>query len=37
MRNLLLTLAYDGSAYHGWQIQENAPPCRGPFKRRFTR
>jgi tRNA pseudouridine38-40 synthase len=24
MRNLLLTLRYDGSAYHGWQVQENA-------------
>lgn len=23
-RNLLLTMAYDGRAYHGWQIQENA-------------
>ena len=23
-RNLLLTIAYDGRAYHGWQIQENA-------------
>lgn len=24
MRNLLLTLCYDGFAYHGWQIQHNA-------------
>ena len=24
MRNLLFTITYDGSAYHGWQIQENA-------------
>lgn len=24
MRNLLLTLSYDGSAYHGWQVQQNA-------------
>lgn len=23
-RNLLLTLMYDGSRYHGWQVQENA-------------
>ena len=23
-RNFLIKLAYDGSAYHGWQIQENA-------------
>lgn len=24
MKNLLLTITYDGAAYHGWQIQENA-------------
>ncbi|MCR5523017.1 MAG: tRNA pseudouridine(38-40) synthase TruA [Clostridia bacterium] len=24
MRNLLLTICFDGSAYHGWQVQENA-------------
>lgn len=24
MRNVLLTLKYDGTNYHGWQIQENA-------------
>ncbi len=24
MRNLLLTIQYDGSGYHGWQVQKNA-------------
>ncbi len=24
MKNLLLTLVYDGSNYHGWQVQKNA-------------
>lgn len=25
MRNILLTLSYDGTNYHGWQVQPNAP------------
>ncbi|MCQ4022138.1 tRNA pseudouridine(38-40) synthase TruA [Ruminococcus sp. zg-924] len=24
MRNILLTISYDGKAYHGWQVQQNA-------------
>lgn len=24
MRNLLFTISFDGTAYHGWQVQENA-------------
>lgn len=24
MKNLLLTIRYDGSSYHGWQVQKNA-------------
>ena len=24
MRNLLLTISFDGTAYHGWQVQNNA-------------
>ena len=29
MRNLKLTLAYDGSAFHGWQIQPGKPTIQG--------
>ncbi len=32
MRNLLLTLSYDGSAYHGWQVQENARTVQEVFQ-----
>ncbi len=24
MRNILLTISFDGTAYHGWQVQDNA-------------
>ena len=24
MNNLLITISYDGSLYHGWQVQKNA-------------
>ena len=31
-RNLLLTIQYDGSGYHGWQVQENARSVQGVFQ-----
>lgn len=33
MRNLLLTIAYDGSRYHGWQVQENALTVQEVFQK----
>lgn len=35
MRNLRLTIAYDGSAYAGWQIQPNAPTVQGAIEERL--
>ena len=29
MRNILLVLRFDGTAYHGWQMQKNAPSVCG--------
>lgn len=31
-RNLLFTMSYDGSAYHGWQVQENALTVQAVFQ-----
>ena len=31
-RNYLIKLAYDGAAYHGWQIQENARTVQQPVQ-----
>lgn len=33
MRNLLLKIAYDGSGYHGWQIQSNALTVQEVFQK----
>lgn len=33
MRNLLVTLSYDGSYYHGWQIQKNAVTVQEVFQK----
>ena len=37
MRNILLTLMYDGKGFHGWQIQENAPTVQEEFQNALFR
>ena len=37
MVNQKLTIAYDGSAYHGWQIQDNADTVQGRFEKAVER
>src|SRR5688572_14842388 len=32
MRNLKLTLAYDGTDFHGWQLQPNLPTIQGTLQ-----
>ncbi len=32
MRNLLVTISYDGSCYHGWQVQKNAVTVQQVFQ-----
>ncbi len=36
MRNILLTLAYDGRHYHGWQIQNNAVTVQEVFQQAMS-
>ena len=33
MRNLKLTLAYDGTGFHGWQVQPGLPTIQGELER----
>src|SRR5215467_9440692 len=37
MRNLKLTLAYDGSEFHGWQIQPELPTIQGELERTLAK
>jgi tRNA pseudouridine38-40 synthase len=37
MRNLLLTICYDGANYHGWQIQQNAVSIQEVFQKALQR
>ncbi|MGI6182431.1 MAG: tRNA pseudouridine(38-40) synthase TruA [Agathobaculum sp.] len=37
MRNLLLTICYDGANYHGWQIQQNAVSVQQVFQQALQR
>lgn len=37
MRNLRLTLEYDGTAYVGWQVQENGPTIQGALEAALAR
>ena len=32
LRNILITISYDGSKYHGWQIQHNAVTVQEVFQ-----
>jgi tRNA pseudouridine38-40 synthase len=36
-RNIRLTIAFEGGAYHGWQIQDNSPTLQGLISEAITR
>ena len=33
MRRILLTVAYDGTNYHGWQVQDNGDTIEGELNK----
>src|SRR5437588_12783308 len=37
MRNLKLTLAYDGTDFHGWQVQPNLRTVQGELQQAFQK
>ncbi len=37
MRRILITVAYDGTAYHGWQVQDNGPTIEGELNKAIER
>ena len=37
MRNLLVTIRYDGRGYHGWQVQDNADSVQARFQEALFR
>ncbi|MBR2530797.1 MAG: tRNA pseudouridine(38-40) synthase TruA, partial [Lachnospiraceae bacterium] len=37
MKSIMLTVAYDGTAYCGWQIQPDAPTIEGVLDKELSR
>ena len=35
--NIKFTIEYDGTNYHGWQIQKNIPTVQGELKKAFEK